>query len=491
MKKSESQKEDMMGLRRRSHKVIEEGKKQLSLALPLFSAGLLQYSLQTISLVFVGRLGTLSLAAASMATSLVSVTGFNLLMGLASALDTLCGQSYGAGQFHMLGIHMQRSILVLSLSSVFLAVIWANTEPILVAMKQDKLMSKEAGSYAYCMIPSLFAFGILQSIMRFLQTQNIVCPMMITSAAAALFHVMFCWILMFKTGLGSRGAAVAISVSYWMNVVLMALYVRFSSSCKASWTGFSKKALHNVLDFLKLAVPSAIMLCLKVWTFELMVLLSGLLPNPTLQTSVLSICLNMFSIAWMFPFGFSAAVSTRVSNELGAGNAEAASLAVRVVLGIALSEGTLLLVVMILLRNLLGRVYSDDKEIVRHVASMIPVLAVSSFLDGIQSALSGIVRGCGWQKIGAYVNLASFYLAGVPCSVILAFVVHMNAKGLWLGIVVAFTLQVAFFLVITVRTDWEKEAKEAQSRVECSTISLTGTESAPRDQILPSQSTEA
>ncbi|XP_054794061.1 protein DETOXIFICATION 16-like [Prosopis cineraria] len=470
---------------RRSHRVIEEGKRQVCLALPLFSVGLLQYSLQTISALFVGHLGTLPLSAASMATSFASVTGFNLLMGLASALDTFCGQSYGAGQHHMLGIHMQRSTLVLSLSSVLLAIIWANTEPILVAMKQDKLISKEAGSYAHCMIPSLFAFGPLQCIMKFLQTQNIVLPMLLTSAIAALFHIILCGVLVFKSGLGSKGAAIAISLSYWVNVVLMALYVRFSSSCKLSWTGFSKKALNNVLDFLKLAVPSAIMLCLKVWTFELMILLSGLLPNPTLQTSVLSICLNMFCIAWMIPFGFSAAVSTRVSNELGAGNAKAASLAVWVVLGIALSEGTLLLIVMILLRNHLGQVYSDDKEVVRQVAFMIPVLAISSFLDGIQSALSGIVRGCGWQKIGAYVNLGSFYLAGVPCAVILAFVAHMNAKGLWLGIVVAFALQVAFFLIITVGTDWEKEAKEAQGRVESSSIYFTST--APSDQILPSQ----
>lgn len=107
----------------------------------------------------------------------------------------------------MLGIHLQRSFLVLSLSSVLLAIIWANTELIFVAMKQDKLISKEAGSYAYCMIPSLFAYGILQSIMKFLQSQNIVFPMMITSGVVALFHVVFCWLLMYKIGLGSRGAA--------------------------------------------------------------------------------------------------------------------------------------------------------------------------------------------------------------------------------------------------------------------------------------------
>lgn len=41
---------------------------------------------------------------------------------------------------------------------------------------------------------------------------------------------------------------------------------------------------------------------------------------------------------------------------------------------------------------------------------------------------SGIARGCGWQTIGAYVNLAAFYCIGVPCAIILGFVFHMKAK---------------------------------------------------------------
>lgn len=69
-------------------------------------------------------------------------------MGLASALDTFCGQSFGAGQYHMLGIHMQRSMLLVTVISVFLAIIWANTEPLLVAMHQDMAISKKAGSFA-------------------------------------------------------------------------------------------------------------------------------------------------------------------------------------------------------------------------------------------------------------------------------------------------------------------------------------------------------
>lgn len=178
---------------------------------------------------------------------------------MACALDTLCGQSYGAKQYHMLGIHTQRAMLVLSLASIPLAFIWANTGTILVALGQDPEISREAELYARYMIPSIFAYGLLQCLVKFLQTQNNVFPMMIGAGITTLLHLLVCWILVFKSGLGSRGAALANSISYWVNVVLLALYVKFSSSCAKSWTGFSKEALHNIPTFLKLAIPSAVM----------------------------------------------------------------------------------------------------------------------------------------------------------------------------------------------------------------------------------------
>lgn len=40
----------------------------------------------------------------------------------------------------------------------------------------------------------------------------------------------------------------------------------------------------------------------------------------------------------------------------------------------------------------------------------------------------GTARGCGWQKIGAVINLGAYYLLGIPCSVILAFVYNFGGK---------------------------------------------------------------
>ncbi|CAH8258072.1 unnamed protein product [Arabidopsis lyrata] len=446
-------------------RVKEEVKKQLWLSAPLIGVSLLQYSLQVISVMFVGHLGSLPLSAASIATSFASVTGFTFLLGTASALETLCGQAYGAKLYGKLGIHMQRAMFVLLILSVPLSIIWANTEQILVLVHQDKSIASVAGSYAKYMIPSLFAYGLLQCINRFLQAQNNVFPVFVCSGITTCLHLLLCWLFVLKTGLGYRGAALAISVSYWFNVILLSCYVKLSPSCSHSWTGFSMEAFQELYDFSKIAFPSAVMVCLELWSFELLVLASGLLPNPVLETSVLSICLNTSLTIWQISVGLGGAASIRVSNELGAGNPHVAKLAVYVIVGIAVAEGIVVVTVLLSIRKILGHAFSSDPKIIAYVASMIPIVACGNFLDGLQCVLSGVARGCGWQKIGACVNLGSYYLVGVPLGLLLGFHFHIGGRGLWLGIVTALAVQVLCLSLVTIFTNWDKEAKKASNRV--------------------------
>ncbi|XP_027357360.1 protein DETOXIFICATION 16-like [Abrus precatorius] len=442
-----------------------EAKKQLWLAGPMVFVSVFQYSLQMISLMFVGHLDELLLAAASLATSFLNVTGFSVLIGMSSALDTFCGQSYGAQQYHMVGIHMQRAIVVTMLVTMPVTIIWAFLKPILVVLHQDKTIAAQAQLYARYLIPSLSANALLRCFVKFLQTQNNVFLLFLATGFTTLTHVLLCWLLVLKFKLGIKGAAIAFCISNWINTVLLALYIKFSASCKSTWTGFSRECLHNIPQFLRLAFPSTLMVWLEQWTFQLMVLLAGALPNPKLQTSVLSICFNTTGLLWMIPLGVSAASSTRISNELGAGRAKGAYLAVKVTLLLAFIVGALGFTLLMVTRNIWGHIFTDVPEVVRYVASLTPILACSVFVDSIQTALSGVARGCGWQKFGAFVNLGSYYLLGAPLAIVLAFVLKMKGKGLLFGIVLALIMQVVCFLVVTFRTNWDKEANKAVKRV--------------------------
>jgi len=82
---------------------------------------------------------------------------------------------------------------------------------------------------------------------------------MLSSGATALCHPAVCWVLVRGLGLGRNGAALSNTVSYLANLSFLAVYVRASPACKTTWTGFSAEAFRGVPDFLRLAVPSAVM----------------------------------------------------------------------------------------------------------------------------------------------------------------------------------------------------------------------------------------
>jgi len=81
--------------------------------------------------------------------------------------------------------------------------------------------------------------------------------------------------------------------------------------------------------------------------------------------------------------------STRVSNELGAGNPEGARLAVRVVMFIAVTAAVIVSTTLFALRRIIGYAYSNEKEVVDHVMEMVPLVCISVIMDCLQGVLSG------------------------------------------------------------------------------------------------------
>ncbi|XP_004233485.1 protein DETOXIFICATION 9 [Solanum lycopersicum] len=444
---------------------IEELKEASRIALPMIVVTVSQYLLRVSPMIMLGHLGELSLSSASIATSLCNVTGYSVLFGMSSALETLCGQAYGAGQYRKLGTFTYSAIICLFLVCIPVSVLWIFTDKLLILMGQDPSIAKEAGKYAIWLIPTLFPYAILQSVVRYLQAQSLILPMLINAVASLCFQVAICWAFIFKLNLGIVGAALSIGLSYWLNVILLMLYVKYSSACEKTRASFSTDVFLTLGDFFRLAIPSAVMVCLEWWSFELIILSSGLLPNPMLETSVLSICFTTTSVHYHIPYSFGAAASTRVSNELGAGRPQAAKIALVAVLVLSATEVVLASITLFVVRNVWGYTFTYEKEVATYVAEITPVLCISIIMDGTQAVLSGVARGSGWQHIGAYVNLGAYYLVGIPAALFLGFVLHLNGKGLWSGLVAGATVQSISLSVVTGFTNWEKQAIEARHRI--------------------------
>ncbi|MBA0766071.1 hypothetical protein Gotri_015149 [Gossypium trilobum] len=270
---------------------VEEIKRAGYLAGPMVAVTLSQYLLQVISTMMVGHLGELALSSSAIAISLAGVTGFSFLvsqfsfffylnkligtmililyntLGMACALETLCGQAYGAQQYRKLGIHTYTAIFCLILVCIPLSVLWLYMGRLLVFIGQDPLISQEAGKFTLWLIPSLFAYATFQPLVRYFQTQSLITPMLICSCASLVVHIPLCWALVFKSGLESIGGAIAISISNWLNVIFLALYMRYSPTCTKTRAPITMELFQGIREFFRFAIPSAVMIWYVISSF--------------------------------------------------------------------------------------------------------------------------------------------------------------------------------------------------------------------------------
>ncbi|KAI7734701.1 hypothetical protein M8C21_032120 [Ambrosia artemisiifolia] len=387
-------------------------------------------SVTVISVMMVGHLGELSLSSTSIAISISIVTGFSLLSGMSSALETLCGQAYGAKQYKKVGTLTYTAIFSLLIVCIPLASLWTYTGSLLILMGQNSLISHEAGTYITYLIPALFAYAILQPLVRYFQMQSMLLPMLASSALALCVHIILCWALVYKAGFGNIGAAVSTGVALWSNVVFLVLYMKYSPSCAKTRSPISVEVFRGMKQFFSFAIPSAVMICVEWWSFDL----------------------NTIDTLYAITYGFAAAVSTRVSNELGAGNARGARVAVNAIMILAVVETTIVSMIVFFNRHIFGYIFTNEKEVVDYKGCMV--------VNEI-----GVARGVGWQNLGAYVNLAAFYLVGIPVGAYLGFCTTLRGEGLWIGILVGVVIQVILLSVVTFCTDYEKQATKARERL--------------------------
>ncbi|CAO2149915.1 unnamed protein product [Urochloa humidicola] len=437
----------------------EEAMTQLRFAVPMVLTNMAYYGIPLVSVMFSGHLGDVHLAGATLGNSWATVTGYAFVMGLSGALETLCGKAYGARLNRMLGLYLQSSFIMSATASAFISLFWYFTEPVLLFLQQDPDVSHAAAVFVQAQIPGLFAFSFLHCLLRYLQTQSVVLPLVVCSVAPFALHVALTHLLVNVLGLGLAGAAAAVSATFWVSCLMLLGYVLISKEFTDTWGGFSADAIKYVLPTVKLAMPSAIMVCLELWAFELLVLIAGLLPNPTVTTPLIAICVSTEAIACMITIGFSATVSTRVSNEIGAGNIDKAKNAVSVTMKLSVFLAVSFVLLLAFGHNLWASLFSRSTTIMSEFAAITPLMMISIVLDSAQGVLSGVSRGCGWQHMAAMTNLVAFYLVGMPLALLFAFKLKFYTKGLWAGLICGLTCQACSLLVITVRTKWSELAE--------------------------------
>ncbi|CAK9173080.1 unnamed protein product [Ilex paraguariensis] len=446
---------------------ITEAKCMANIALPMILTGLLLYSRSMISMLFLGRLGELSLAGGALALGFANITGYSILSGLSMGMEPICGQAFGAQRFKLLGLALQRTVILLLLASIPIAFLWCNMKKILLFCGQEADIATEAQSYIMYCLPDLLSQSFLHPLRIYLRSQSITLPLTYCATLSILLHIPINYFVVSVLKLGIKGVAIS---GVWTNLNLVGsllVYVKLSGVYKKTWGGISSDCLKGWKSLLNLAVPSCISVCLEWWWYEIMILLCGLLLNPQATVASMGILIQTTALIYIFPSSLSFGVSTRVGNELGANQPEKAKLAAIVGLSSSFILGFSALFFAIMVRNKWAKMFTQDSEIIALTSLVLPIIGLCELGNCPQTTGCGVLRGTARPKMGANINLGCFYLVGMPVAVWLSFYVGFDFKGLWFGLLAAQGSCVVTMLFVLVRTNWVVQAQRAKE--------LTGT----------------
>ncbi|KAH9706491.1 protein DETOXIFICATION 22 [Citrus sinensis] len=184
--------------------------------------------------------------------------------------------------------------------------------------------------------------------------------------------------------------------------------------------------------------------------------------NAEVAIDALAICININGLEMMISLGFLAAVGVRVSNELGRGSANATKFAIKVAVSTSFLIGCALFIIFLFLRGRVAYIFTDNQDVIDTVADLSPLLSFSILLNSVQPVLSGVAVGAGWQSIVAYVNIACYYLGSI---LIWLKSSYPNSLGVWTGMLIGTFVQTVVLIIITLKTDWDKQVMKARERV--------------------------
>ncbi|KAK0145900.1 Multidrug and toxin extrusion protein 1 [Merluccius polli] len=423
---------------------------------------LMTFLIGFVSVIFCGHLGNDELNAVGLAIAVINVTGISIGYGLSSACDTLMSQTVGSGNLKQVGVLLQRGILILLLACFPCWAVLINTQSILLAVRQRAEVARLSQLYVEIVMPSLPASFMYQLQARYLQTQGIMWPHVITGVIGNVLNLFTNYIFLNLLDMGVAGSAAANAISQYSLATVLCIYICCRGLHRTTWAGWSSDCMQDWGPFTRLAMSSMLMHCFAWWVYEAGGFLAGLIGEVELGAQ--AILYQLAAFVYMIPMGMSVAASVRVGNALGAGDTEQAKLSAKTSFVCTVIVASFVGVFLGVSKDVIGYIFTTDLEVVQRVADVMIMYGFVHVIEAAAGVTGGIIRGVGKQRVGALFALVGYYFIGLPIGLSLMFPAGMGIVGLWLGILICITMETTFYVVYLSKLNWQDVTKEALVR---------------------------
>lgn len=438
-------------------------KRNLKVAFPVM---LTQFGAAMVGLadsIMVGHYGTADLAAVSFSNAIfftVMVFSMGALMGITPLVGHVHGRlekllQQGTTDDEINHKHEQITSYLIN-GLVFTAIICvlsllllAPCIPFLDQFGQEPMVVSRARPYYILIVLSILPFLLFCFSKQFLEgLGNTFVAMMITLGCNIL-NIVLNWVFIFGhcgfAAMGAEGAGWATLIARTM----MPLCFFVVMVCRADWRRYISAIRRSLITrreiehLVTIGTPIGLQSFAEAFLFTASFVIIGWISKEALAAH--HIANQMADLTFMLALGIGSATTIRVSHQLGKGDLHAVKMASRASIHLCLTMNTIGAAIMILGRNHIPYIFTDDPEVVPIASTLLVIAGTLQYADGLQCIGAAMLRGIQDVRIPMRIALFAYIGVALPLGLYLTFPAGLGAKGMWIAFVIALAIPAVLY----------------------------------------------
>ncbi|KAG2521008.1 hypothetical protein JM16_006477 [Phytophthora kernoviae] len=441
-----------------------------SIALQVSLATFARIALYSIDYAFLGHLGTTELAAASLASVWTTVPLLTVWSSM-SAIVTLCGQAWGAGNGKLTGIWLQMGLALVTLCTPVLMLFYWFVGFGLRASTDDDEVVRLGIRFSRILMFSIWPNLVYVCLRLYFQAMGVMMPTTVVGTLSMGVSITANYIFIYGiwgwTGIGFDGSALATVAASWFQPLALAWYcVVYKKMHLQAWSGWDLNEFtrERMTVFYNNCAPAAVnSLVSNVASSSLSLIAAWLGADIIAANAIVS---GFWRLLWALFWGFGSGTQIRVSNLLGANRPKAAKTLGMLGFGCTVITVSLLALVTLFFRSDVFRLYTNDSNLLDKCASVLPIFVVAFMVEATEMVFASILSAMGQVHITAWTSTLATWMVELPAAYVLAIVLDGGFAALWYSICIMEVLKLSVYAVVLQRIDFANMARDAVKNME-------------------------
>ncbi|MBK0370191.1 MATE family efflux transporter [Flavobacterium agrisoli] len=434
----------------------KEFRYNLTLAYPIILGMIGHTIVGIVDNIMVGKLGPTELAAVSLGNSFVFLA-MSIGIGFSTAITPLVAEADGKKDIENGRNAFHHGLYLCTVLGVALFLLIFVSKPLISFMGQPEAVAEMAKPYldivGFSLIPMIMYQAYKQFADGLSETKYAMWATILSNFTNVIINYFLIYGIWFFPKMGIIGAAIGTIASRFVMLAFMHFVLKNKAKFHPYFEHFSLKNINKQMTskIIDLAAPSAMQMFFEVALFTGAIWLSGMLGVASQAAN--QIALSLASLTFMFAMGLSVTSMIRVGNQKGLGDFVALRRIAFSIFLLAIILEVFFAILFVLLHAQLPKIFVNlnnaedllkNTEVIGIAAKLLLVAAIFQISDGIQVVVLGALRGLQDVKIPMYVTFVAYWIVGFPISIYLGLYTHLQATGIWIGLLAGLTTAAVF-----------------------------------------------